>query len=595
MGNNLSKKYIRNKLLANHNLNDDIYCHEQFQKKHIEIRGLSSSDAERYILNTKHGLKGKLVKIAFENKETLKKIPFLGDRIIKTKNRMLKEAINNIENTLDLTPYFGYYKADFIAKMYEVMLGRHVDDEGMASCMAAMRNGASRGAIVYIIASSPEFNNRIQILNLEKYRSEFKRYVNKNKIRKVPIIDGQVSEVYDRIGELENTFKFANAQSLGVNIDIIKRLDSLYLENKKYYLLYDELYNNEIKLKIVIQDLLNDLHDKFDKQANNISALNEKIKFETENIANMYKKIDNEIEHRITLEEKINKEAGYIISLHEKLDKEAEYITSLHEKLDKLSVNFSSLEYINRKIPDRLITNGSLDLKSYLDKAMENVNENDISAFSEKDKYYYFMAELFRGSREAVKNSIQPYIKYIEEAYKNCCEKPFVDIGCGRGEFLEIMAEKNMKAIGVDYNSASVKTAIDLNYNVVIDSAQNYLSTLEDNSLSGVTMFQVVEHIPFEEMFDLCFLIYKKIDKNGCFVMETVNPYCFSRLGTIKVDPSHIQLPAPDAYKLLLELCGFTDIVLEFYAPLGNGEKTQNILCSYEGYCIIAKKQGGHK
>ncbi len=67
---------------------------------------------------------------------------------------------------------------------------------------------------------------------------------------------------------------------------------------------------------------------------------------------------------------------------------------------------------------------------------------------SKEDAYtsidYFDFENHFRGDRTLIKTRQTQYLPY----FKNCCS--VVDIGCGRGEFLELLKENHIPAVGVD-------------------------------------------------------------------------------------------------------------------------------------------------
>lgn len=512
MNDNLSKSYIRNVLFRNSQIED---LSNSYSNKYIFMESIHPSTATRYLIENESGLKKKLINFAFRHKEFIKHIPIIGKKAIRIKTQMVKKIMHNSSDILDVEPLFGLYNTDFPGEIYKLLLGRLIDEAGLKECIKLMRTGASKGALVYIIAKSAEFKNRFQIKNIKLYRKEYKKYLSKQRVSKIPIINritpiftlkSQFSELYDRLEQSEHIMK------------------NLLVENKS--LLY------------IVKD-----------------------------------------EQKRLLE-----------NVCEKLDDQSELASSLSEKIANYAYLLDTLSFTTKEIPNRYISDGAIKEQSYLKKATENVDVSSLDQYEEKDKFYYLLANLFRGDTKFVKNTQSFYLKYVQDAYAKCDCKPFIDIGSGRGEFLESLKDLGAEGIGVDYNRASAEVAIKKGLNVKIDLAQNYLLSLDDNSLSGVSMFQVAEHISFDEMFSLCYIISSKISKGGCFIMETMNPYCFCKFGNFKIDPSHIEFPSPDAFKLLLELCGFSKVILEFYGPLADGVKTINTLANYEGYCAIAIK-----
>ncbi|MCX7910906.1 MAG: class I SAM-dependent methyltransferase, partial [Endomicrobia bacterium] len=87
----------------------------------------------------------------------------------------------------------------------------------------------------------------------------------------------------------------------------------------------------------------------------------------------------------------------------------------------------------------------------------------------------------------------------MKDAYNENKNKIWVDIGCGRGELIEILHTENIPYIGVDTNSVNIDICLKRGLNVIKEDVLSYLYNVEDNSLSGVSAIQVVEHLSREQ------------------------------------------------------------------------------------------------
>lgn len=103
-------------------------------------------------------------------------------------------------------------------------------------------------------------------------------------------------------------------------------------------------------------------------------------------------------------------------------------------------------------------------------------------------------------------------------------------------------------------------------------------------------MFQVAEHLTHAYIRTFMKLAYSRLAIGGGILIETINPYCYERMGYFAIDPSHITLPSPDALKFLAEYCGFQNVQIEFYAPIHETIRGNVGPEQYEGYCLYADK-----
>jgi|GEM_PF-3258180 len=310
MGNYLSKKYIRNRLRISRIYTENSENLQSYVKKRIEIRGLSSKEAEKYIVSENKGIKGRLIKFAFNHKEIIKRFPYFGKKILSVKTRMLKQSVATANEAIDVGPYFEMYKTDFIAKIYEVMLQRNVDESGMKNCIAAMRNGASKGAIVYIISSSEEFGGRMKILNIEQYKKEYKRYVNKTRINTMPVLGriislytlkGQINELYDRVERTEEISN-NNSEKLFKKLDVINR--GITSKN-------DKMTEQIIQNRALIGKLGKNLIDLNDIILQNKSRIDSSLDIQT----SLSEKADSSLMIQTELSEKLDNLPQFIASI----------------------------------------------------------------------------------------------------------------------------------------------------------------------------------------------------------------------------------------------------------------------------------------
>ena len=208
-----------------------------------------------------------------------------------------------------------------------------------------------------------------------------------------------------------------------------------------------------------------------------------------------------------------------------------------------------------------------------------------------KDALYFNISNAFRGPENVVYNTVGLFYSYVEDAVRKNPSLPFVDFGCGRGEFLDILKEHGITCLGIDLNQVSAQRAIDHGHKVVIGDGISYLQNREDSSISGLSMIMVSEHIEFSLMFDAIFLFQKKIAVGGPLLINTINPYCFERYGNFHIDPSHINYLPPDTYKLVMEMAGFNHIKVIWTEPIRSCISNQHLHTQYENVTLVGYKK----
>lgn len=190
-----------------------------------------------------------------------------------------------------------------------------------------------------------------------------------------------------------------------------------------------------------------------------------------------------------------------------------------------------------------------------LEEQIETIKGADIY---EKIDYAHFENH-FRGSVEATKNAQKAYLHYFEG------KKNVVDLGCGRGEFLEVLKENNINAVGVDTYSAFVKECREKGLQVYNANAVDYIRELVPASIDGIFAAQLAEHLEAGKLVQLCNDAFEKLEDGGVLIFETPNPTCLSVFtNAFYIDPSHNKPVHPRTLEYVLKEAGFKDVEIIF-------------------------------
>jgi O-antigen chain-terminating methyltransferase len=173
---------------------------------------------------------------------------------------------------------------------------------------------------------------------------------------------------------------------------------------------------------------------------------------------------------------------------------------------------------------------------------------------------YFVFEEAFRGSRETIKERQAAFVRYFEGS------KNVLDIGCGRGEFLELLRDSGIGGRGIDSNEDMVEFCRSRGLDVERIDAIAYLEGLEDKSLDGVFLDQVVEHLRPDYMVKLLGLCNKKMKYGHHIVVETVNPLSFTSLANFYIDLTHVRPVHPETLRFLFGVVGFREVEVRFFS-----------------------------
>ena len=153
-----------------------------------------------------------------------------------------------------------------------------------------------------------------------------------------------------------------------------------------------------------------------------------------------------------------------------------------------------------------------------------------------------------------------------------------LDVGCGRGEFLDLLATKGIRARGLDLNHEMVEVCRARGLDVTEGDALGYLRTLPDESLGGLIAAQVVEHL--EPAYLLQFLdeAQRALRPGSTLVLETINVACWLAFFESYIrDITHVRPLHPDTLKYLVTASGFVDVGVQFGASIDPANRLQPV------------------
>jgi SAM-dependent methyltransferase len=193
------------------------------------------------------------------------------------------------------------------------------------------------------------------------------------------------------------------------------------------------------------------------------------------------------------------------------------------------------------------------------------------SQFDDLDSHKYVgFEDQFRGSPDDIRRRVEEYLPVFADA------SDVLDIGCGRGEFLELLRDRGMTARGIDINPAMVDVCRGKGLQTETGDALAYLRGLPDASLGGLFAAQVVEHLEPRYLMRLLDAAFDKLRPGAPIVLETINPACwFAFFESYIRDLTHVRPVHPDTLKYLLIATGFQRVEIRYRAPYPEADKLQ--------------------
>lgn len=405
------------------------------------------------------------------------------------------------KDSYSVNDFLGLHDEDFVVNAYEHILGRSPDSSGYGFFIKAIREGR---------LAKPEILARL------RFSPEGRRRAVK--------VKGLIPQALLQVSYKIPVFGYCIA--LG-----------------NYIFRLPLIIGNFVRFESFFHAKLRELHDQFNSNMTEIEDYLEKLHESKADVGQLEK---------IT---EITAEIGEVKSEVEQLNQEKADQNKVINMSLQINENKRSLLDQQRRLSN-LLEEARKRMPAPLDR--EQIESLAREADNMIDDLYVRFEGRFRGSREDIKTRAGVYLPMIKKAGAGTPDFPVLDIGCGRGEWLELLHEEGFSAWGVDINSVMVEECRELGFCVENREALACLQGLPDASLGALTGFHIIEHLPFKSLVNLLDEALRVIRPGGIAVFETPNPEnLLVGACTFFLDPSHRHPLPPDLMQFLAMDRGF--------------------------------------
>jgi|TARA_R100000935_G_scaffold6374_1_gene13932 SAM-dependent methyltransferase len=217
------------------------------------------------------------------------------------------------------------------------------------------------------------------------------------------------------------------------------------------------------------------------------------------------------------------------------------------------------------------------------------------------DSFYHKLENKYRGTTSDIRNRLRIYLPDVESAVLRTRGKPVMDIGCGRGEWLGLLDDADIAAIGIDTNPVQIADVQDKGLDARHGDARSALLKAEDNSLACITAHHLVEHLPFEEVLWIAREAMRVLAPGGLLLFETPNVRnVLVGATSFHNDPTHLHPMTAPVMNVLFDTVGFYPVetrhlhphekLAEFMAKPGFDPELANLLFGAQDLAILGHK-----
>lgn len=220
------------------------------------------------------------------------------------------------------------------------------------------------------------------------------------------------------------------------------------------------------------------------------------------------------------------------------------------------------------------------------------------AAGDELDSYYAAFESAFRGSREEIRGRLEFYLDRVKPGLQ---DRPVLDIGCGRGEWIELLRDHGIAAYGIDMNSMFVADARESGLDVRQSEALAHLRSLNDACLAGITGFHIIEHLEVDHLIRILDEANRVLVPGGFLLVETPNPEnLIVGASSFWNDPTHRAPLPPSVTRFMIEQRGFLNPEVIYLHPAEEklrlegddrvSQRLNQLLYGAQDYAIWARK-----
>jgi O-antigen chain-terminating methyltransferase len=211
--------------------------------------------------------------------------------------------------------------------------------------------------------------------------------------------------------------------------------------------------------------------------------------------------------------------------------------------------------------------------------------------------FYRAFEDRYRGSRDTIKERLRAYTPFLRPLLGGAASPSALDLGCGRGEWLELLGEEGFAARGIDLDEGMLAACHERGLNVERKDALAALRETPSGSLALVSSFHLVEHLPFDLVREMIAEALRALQPGGLLIMETPNPENLTVGATsFYMDPTHLHPLPPSLLSFAAEHAGFVraKVVRLQEDPRLHTDAQLGLITVLEGvspdYAVVAQK-----
>ncbi len=282
----------------------------------------------------------------------------------------------------------------------------------------------------------------------------------------------------------------------------------------------------------------------------------------------------------------------------EKVSTSLTQIGELDQKETDLASKLSALQLVQDNLQQHMSTlETQAQAKPSVKSASSSPKEQLFAEDHLLDKFYTAFEDKFRGDETVIVDRQKEYLPYFTKTKLDFKKTPVLDIGSGRGEFLQLLQHSKITGLGLDINHDMVARSKQKGLEAIQGDALAHLKSVKPRQYGAITGFHIVEHIPFHILLRIFSEARRALAQDGFVLFETPNPEnLVVGSTTFYLDPSHLHPVPPMLLAFTLEFSGFRNVEIIRLHPSEKLQKpgltpdARDLLYGPRDYAVIGYK-----
>ncbi len=299
------------------------------------------------------------------------------------------------------------------------------------------------------------------------------------------------------------------------------------------------------------QERLNDASKKEEQLRSELGSQSDRISQFEAHVETLQERLNDASKKEDQLRSELGSQSDRISQLEARVETLQEQLNDTSKKGDQLRSELGSQSDRISQLEAGIDAENS---SAQLNGLLNDRNRDDRGL----DALYAAFEDEFRGSRDLIRQRIAPYLDFAESIGAGKPATPIFDLGCGRGEWLQLLRERGYIARGVELNRVFIDACRGRGLEVIDGDAISTLRTLQDNSVGLVSLMHLAEHLAFIDLIALIDEALRVLIPGGGLIVETPNPEnALVSRWAFYMDPTHRNPLPPDMLRWMVEARGF--------------------------------------